>query len=285
MALALVAGYFVVQLVVGLITNSLALLSDAGHMATDSLGLAMALASITVANRTGANRTQHGAHRTFGLYRLEILAALANSMLLLGVAAYVVVEAISRFGDAPDLNAAPVLITGAVGLAVNVVAFLLLRSGADESLNVRGAYLEVVADMLGSVAVVVAAVVIAITGANWVDPALGVAIGVVIIPRALRLGRDALRILIQAAPAGIVIADVERDLRSITGVIDVHDLHIWTLTSDMDVATAHLMVAVGADHHDVLDAAREVLAAHHGLTHATLQVEPEDHTGCDEVGW
>jgi cobalt-zinc-cadmium efflux system protein len=283
MALALIAVYFVVQLVVGLITNSLALLSDAGHMATDALGLGMALASITVANRDGHGR--NSTHRTFGLYRLEILAALANSVLLLAVAVYVVIEAISRFGDAPELNATPVLITGVLGLAVNIVAFVLLRSGADESLNVRGAYLEVVADMLGSIAVVVAAIIIANTGANWVDPALGVAIGVVIVPRALRLGRDALRILIQAAPAGIVMADVERDLRSIAGVIDVHDLHIWTLTSDMDVATAHIMVAVGANHHDVLDAARDLLSSRHGLTHATLQVEPEDHSGCDEIDW
>ncbi|MGD9796183.1 MAG: cation diffusion facilitator family transporter [Acidimicrobiia bacterium] len=283
MALALIAGYFVVQLVVGLITDSLALLSDAGHMATDALGLGMALASITVANRDGSSRKS--TYRTFGLYRLEILAALANSVLLLAVAVYVVIEAISRFGDAPELNATPVLITGVLGLAVNIAAFLLLRSGAGESLNVRGAYLEVVADMLGSVAVVAAAIIIALTGADWVDPALGVAIGVVIVPRAVRLGRDASRILIQAAPAGIVMADVERDLRSIAGVIDVHDLHIWTLTSDMDVATAHIMVAVGADHHDVLDAARDLLSSRHGLTHATLQVEPEDHSGCDEVDW
>jgi cobalt-zinc-cadmium efflux system protein len=266
--------------VAALATRSLALLSDAGHMATDALGLGMALAAITVASRA---RTDP--QRTFGLYRLEILAALANAALLIFMAVYVVIEAARRLDHPPEIEAAPVLVVGLVGLAVNIVAFALLRSGAKESLNLRGAYLEVVADLLGSAAVVVGAVVIAITGWQLVDPLLGAAIGVMILPRAVRLGREASRVLLQAAPAGVDVAALQTDLAAIEGVVDVHDLHVWTLTSEMEVASAHLMVTKHTDTHAVLDRARAMLIDRHHLHHATLQVEPDDHTGCDEVSW
>ena len=157
----------------------------------------MALAAITA-----ANRTVHARHRTFGLYRLEILAALANAVLLFLVAGYVLVEAASRLGDPPPVDSLPVFVVGVIGLCVNCIAFVLLRQGATESLNVRGAYYEVVADTLGSIGVIVAAVLMAATGWGWVDPVVGAAIGVFILPRAWRLGRDALRVLVQAAPAG-----------------------------------------------------------------------------------
>jgi cobalt-zinc-cadmium efflux system protein len=279
-ALALIVAFLAAQIVAAIVTGSLALLSDAGHMATDALGLGMALAAITV-----ASRQRNDPQRTFGLYRLEILAALANAALLIGVAVYVVIEATLRLDDPPEIEPVPVLVVGIVGLAVNVVAFLLLRRGAKESLNVRGAYLEVVADMLGSIAVIVGAIVIAATDWQLVDPLLGAAIGVMILPRAVRLGRDALRVLLQAAPAGLDVAAVQSDLAAIDGVIDVHDLHVWTLTSEMEVASAHLMVTKEADTHVVLDTARAMLIDRHHLHHATLQVEPEDHTGCAEVNW
>jgi cobalt-zinc-cadmium efflux system protein len=278
--LALVVTFLLAQVVAALVTGSLALLSDAGHMATDALGLGMALAAITVASRARSDP-----QRTFGLYRLEILAALANAALLIGVAIYVVIEASSRLDDPPDIAATPVLVVGLVGLAVNVIAFLLLRSGAKESLNLRGAYLEVVADLLGSAAVVVGAIVIATTGWQLVDPILGAAIGLMIRPRALRLGGEALRVLLQAAPARVDVAALQTDLAAIEGVVDVHDLHVWTLTSEMEVASAHLMVTKQADTHAVLDRARAMLIDRHHLHHATLQVEPDDHTGCDEVSW
>jgi len=279
-ALALTIGFLVVQVVVGIATGSLALLSDAGHMATDALGLTMALLAIHVANRGGRDR-----QRTFGLYRLEILAALANAALLFGVAGYVLVEAARRLSDPPDIASGVVLVVGIVGLAVNLTSFALLRSGARESLNVEGAYLEVVADTLGSIGVIVAAVVMAVSGWRWVDPVIGAAIGVFILPRAWRLGGEALRILVQAAPAGTDLGAIDADLRAIPGVVDVHDLHVWTLTSEMEVATAHVMVAAGTDSHAVLDQARLLLTERHRLPHATLQVEPDDHRGCDEISW
>ena len=276
----LVVAFLVVQVVTGITTGSLALLSDAGHMATDALGLGMALAAIQA-----ASKARNHPQRTFGLYRLEILAALINAVLLFGVAGYVFVEAISRLSDASDVASTPVLIVGIIGLVVNVIAFLLLRAGSKESLNLQGAYIEVLSDMLGSVGVIVAAIVWGITGWAWVDPVIGAAIGVFILPRAWKLGREALRVLVQAAPARLDLTAMQAELAGIGGVVDVHDLHVWTLTSDMEVATAHLMVAVGTDSHAVLDRARELLAERHGISHATLQVEPDDHHGCEDVSW
>ena len=276
----LIVAFLVVQVIVGLATNSLALLSDAGHMATDALGMGMALAAISA-----ASRHSDADHRTFGLYRLEILAALANAVLLFVVAGYVLFEAALRFSDGPHIATTPVLIIGILGLAVNVVSFMLLREGAKESLNVRGAYLEVVSDMLGSVGVIVAAIVMRITNWGWVDPLVGAGIGLFILPRAWRLGRDALRVLVQAAPAGIEIGDVRDALLAQPGVAGVHDLHVWTLTSEMDVLTAHLVVAGGHTTQSVLDEARTLLQDRFGLAHATLQVESTVDHACDDVDW
>lgn len=276
----LVTGFLVVQVVVGLAANSLALLSDAGHMATDALGLGMALAAITAANR--ATQAQH---RTFGLYRLEILAALANAVLLFGVAGYVLVEAVRRLDDPPEVSSVPVLVVGVIGLAVNLIAFMLLRQGATESLNVRGAYFEVVADALGSVGVIVAAGLMWVTGWGWVDPVIGAGIGLFILPRAWRLGRDAVRILVQAAPEGVDLPAVTAALTGIDGVADVHDLHVWTLTSEMDVLTAHLGIVAGVDAQSVLQQARTVLAEQFHLQHATLQVETAGDHSCEEMTW
>ena len=279
-ALVVLGGATVVEVVAAFATRSLALLSDAGHMLTDVGGLGMALAAIHVADRAGADR-----RRTFGLYRLEILAALANAALLFAVAIYVVVEAVRRWGDPPEVLAGPMLVVAVFGLAANLVAFGLLREGSRESLNVQGAYLEVLSDLVGSVGVIVAAAVIVATGWTWVDPAVGVAIGLFILPRTWRLAGQALRILVQAAPPGLDLAELEAELRAVDGVVDVHDLHVWTLTSEMDVASVHLMVREGSDTHGVLDRARVVLRDGHGIDHATLQVEPDSHKGCDEIMW
>jgi cobalt-zinc-cadmium efflux system protein len=279
-AFFVLAVFMVVEVVGAIATGSLALLSDAGHMLTDVIGIGMALAAIHLAAR-GSQRS----YRTFGLYRLEILAALANAVLLLGVAVYVLVEALRRFADPPDVLSGWMLAVAVAGLVANLVAFALLREGAAESLNVEGAYLEVLADTVGSVGVIIAALVIAVTDWTWVDPVIAIAIGLWIVPRTLQLARRALRILVQAAPPGTDIDALRADLAAVDGVVDVHDLHVWTLTSDMDVASAHLMVSTTTDHHRVLDSARDVLRDRYGIGHATLQVEPEDHRGCDEVGW
>lgn len=279
-AFALLATFMLVEFVAGIVSNSLALLSDAGHMLTDVIGLGMALAAIQLASRGTERR-----HRTFGLYRLEILAALANAVLLFGVAGYVLVEAVRRIGDQPDVQGGTVLVVASLGLTANLVAFALLREGAKESLNVEGAYLEVLADTVGSLGVIVGAVVLQLTGWTWIDAVVGVAIGLWILPRTWRLGGQAVRILVQAAPPGVDLDALQAELARVGGVVDVHDLHVWTLTSDMEVASAHLMVARGADTHGVLDEARQLLADRYGITHATLQVEPDDHEGCAEVAW
>ena len=280
LAFALTAVVLVAEVVGGLLTNSLALLSDAGHMFTDVLGLGMALAAIQAARRTARHP-----QRTYGVYRLEILAALANAVLLFGVALYVLYESVQRLQAPPDVVGAPMLVVAVLGLTVNVVSFYLLREGAKESLNVEGAYLEVLADALGSLGVIAAAVVVLWTGWGYADPLIAAGIGLFVLPRAARLGAQAVRILVQAAPPNVSTAEVNEDLASVEGVVDVHDLHVWTLTSSMDVASAHLMVRSGTDPHAVLDSARTLLHERYGIDHATFQVEPDDHRGCEELSW
>jgi cobalt-zinc-cadmium efflux system protein len=262
-------------------TGSLALLSDAGHMFTDVLGIAMALAAITATRRADADP-----QRTFGLYRLEVLAALGNAVLLSGVAVYVLVEAARRFGDPPQVSTGPMLAVAVLGLLANVAAFALLRDGAKESLNLRGAYLEVLGDLLGSVGVIAAAALIAVTDWWWADPLVAVAIGVFILPRTWRLGRAAVRILVQAAPEHLQVTAVHDRLAAVPGVVEVHDLHVWTLTSGMEVASAHLTMAADAEAGVVLLAARSALREDFHIEHATLQVEPGTSAGpCGPSGW
>jgi len=276
----LVVVFMAVEVAAGIFTDSLALLSDAGHMATDAAGLGMALAAIVAADRRGAD----GA-RTFGLYRLEILAALANAVLLFAVAGYVLFEAVQRFQNPREVLSTPMLVVAVVGLAVNVLGVRLLRERSGESLNVEGAYLEVVADLVGSAGVVVAALVVRFTGWPYADPLFGAAIGLFILPRAWHLGSRALRILVQAAPPGLDLAELRARLAGIDGVRDVHDLHVWTLTSDMDVASVHLMTTTDIDSHAVLDRAASLLRDEYRIDHATLQVEPETHRKCSEISW
>ena len=279
-ALGLIVAYALVEVVAAINTGSLSLLSDAGHMGTDALGLGMALAAILTAQ--GASRRER---QTYGLYRLEIMAAAANAVLLLLVAGYAIFEGLRRLSDAPSLDAGPMLIVGIGGLVVNVVAARILREGSRESLNVEGAYAEVVADFLGSAGVIVAAVIYLATDWPYADPLVAIAIGIWIIIRAVALGRKALAVLVQAAPTRVDLAAVRHGLAAIDGVTDVHDLHVWTLTSDMDVATAHLVVADDADTHQVLHRAGDNLRERWGITHATVQVEPESHRECVEETW
>lgn len=279
-AFLITVSFVAVEAGVGIASGSLALLSDAGHMLSDAGGLGMSLAAITLATAGTA-----AAHRTYGWYRLEILAALANTVLLFAVAGYVVYEALARLGEDHEVAAAPMIVVATLGLAINLIAFRLLAAGAQESLNLRGAYLEVVADAIGSVGVLIGAAIIAFTSWYWVDSLIAVGIGIFILPRAYKLGRDALRILVESAPAHIDVDHLARDLEDLDQVVEAHDLHVWTITSGMDAVSVHLQVDPQADTHAVLDQARELLRDRHRISHATVQVEPTDHTGCNLVQW
>lgn len=279
-AFLITVSFVAVEAGVGIASGSLALLSDAGHMLSDAGGLGMSLAAITLATAGTA-----AAHRTYGWYRLEILAALANTVLLFAVAGYVVYEALARLGEDHEVAATPMIVVAVLGLVINLIAFRLLAAGAQESLNLRGAYLEVVADAIGSVGVLIGAGIIALTSWYWVDSLIAVGIGIFILPRAYKLGRDALRILVESAPAHIDVDDLARDLEDLDQVVGAHDLHVWTITSGMDAVSVHLQVDPRADTHAVLDQAREVLRDRHKISHATVQVEPTDHTGCNLVQW
>ncbi|MEW1757591.1 cation diffusion facilitator family transporter [Streptomyces cyaneofuscatus] len=280
MSFALVGSYFFVELAYGLISGSLALLSDAGHMAADVVALGAALVATRIATRPDTT-----GRRTYGSYRAEVFASLLSVLLMMGVAVYVVFEAVRRIGATAEVSSGPMLVVGAIGLAVNVVALLLLRAGAAESLNVKGAYLEVVADTAGSVGVIAAGWLVAATGQAVWDTVIALAIGLFVAVRAVALGREVFAVLGQHAPSGMDPVAVSGDLADLDGVDQVHDLHLWTLTSGMNVATAHLVTADRADGHSVLDEARDLLRERYGVAHATLQVEPASHTGCDRVGW
>jgi cobalt-zinc-cadmium efflux system protein len=279
-ALLLLGGFLLVEAAAALVTGSLALLSDAGHMFADVLGMGLALAAMTAARRATSDP-----QRTYGLYRVEVLAALANAVLLSGVAVYVLVEAVRRFSHPADVPAGPMLAVALGGLLVNLIAMALLRAGARENLNLRGAYLEVFGDLLGSLGVIGAAALIAIAGWWWADPVVAVSIGLFILPRTWRLGRAAVRILVQAAPAHVDVPAVQARLAALPGVSDVHDLHVWTLTSGMEVASAHLTVDSGAELGAVLAAARGALHDDFQIEHATLQVEPAAGGPCGPAEW
>lgn len=279
-AWALTLGFFGVELGVGIWSGSLALISDAGHMAADVIALSASLFAFRYAVRADTT-----GKRTFGNYRAEILASGFTVLVMLGIGAYTVIAAGSRIGGEPHVESTPMLVVGAVGLTVNAVAVGLLRAGARESLNVRGAYLEVLADAAGSVGVVAAALLIVWTGDAVWDTVVAVVIATFVVVRAVALGRQVLAVLGQHAPAGMNAYDVAQELRALDGVRDVHDLHLWTLTSGMPVATAHLVTEDTADPHGVLDAASDLLRDRYDLEHATLQVESADHTRCEECDW
>jgi len=273
--LAITVTVLVVQVVGGLFSGSLALLADAGHMATDAAGITAALLAASLAARPATNA------RTYGLQRAEILAALANALLLGGVAVWVLVEAARRWSEPADIESGLMLLVAAVGAAANLVSLLILRRGADESLNVRGAYLEVLGDLLGSVAVTVAGVIIVTTGYTRADAVASVLIAVMILPRAWGLLRDVLDVLLEATPRGVDLDFVRDHITGVRGVVDVHDLHAWTITSGVPVLSAHVVVdeACIADGRagEVLDQLGECLQGHFDVAHCTFQLEPVGH--------
>ncbi|MFE5833301.1 cation diffusion facilitator family transporter [Streptomyces sp. NPDC056488] len=274
-ALGITLSVMVVEIVGGVVADSLALIADAAHMATDAVGLAMALLAIHFANRPPSG------NRTFGYARAEILAALANCLLLLGVGGYVLFEAIQRFLEPAETKGGLAIAFAVVGLVANVISLTLLMRGQKESLNVRGAYLEVLADALGSVTVIVAAGIILITGWQYADPIASLVIGLMIVPRTVKLLRETLDVLLEAAPKGVDMAEVRAHILALPGVEDVHDLHAWTITSGMPVLSAHVVVDQGAldsvGHEKMLHALQGCLGSHFDVEHCTFQLEPVGH--------
>ncbi|MCG7583725.1 MULTISPECIES: cation diffusion facilitator family transporter [Mycolicibacterium] len=268
LAAGILSIFFVVELTTALAINSIALLADAGHMLTDLVAMFMGLTAVLMARRGSTSPS-----RTYGWHRAEVFTAVANAVLLLGVAAFILYEAVERLGDAPEVPGVPLIVVALVGLAANAAVVLLLRSHSKSSLAVKGAYMEVLADTLGSIGVLIAGIVTVTTGWPYADVVVAVLVALWVLPRAISLARSALRILSESSPSHIDVDELRTALGSVEGVTEVHDLHVWTLVPGKDMVTAHLTSRREAAL--VLDDARAVLTAR-GLDHSTVQVEPPD---------
>jgi len=270
-ALTISAGVLAAELVAGVASGSLALLADAGHMFADVVGMALSLAAVAIASRP---RTRG---RTFGLYRLEMLAASLNAVVLLGIAVVVLVAAVRRFAEPPAVESSLVVVVAAGALAANAVSLRFLGHGRQRSLNIRAAYLEVLGDMLGAAAVLAAGVVIAATGWRQADAVASIGIAVLIVPRTLALLRDSVDVLLEATPKGVDLTEVERHILEAPGVREVHDLHAWTITSGMNVVSAHVVLGPEAVPGDVLDHLGRCLSDDFDIDHSTFQLETPEH--------
>ncbi len=268
---AVLGAFFVLELATALMINSIALLADAGHMLTDLVAMFMGLTAVLMARRGSTS-----AARTYGWHRAEVFTAVANAALLLGVAGFILYEAFERLGNAPEVPGVPLIVVALAGLAANAVVMLLLRSDSERSLAVKGAYMEVVADTVGSIGVLIAGIVTVTTTWPYADVVVAVLVALWVLPRAFALARAALRILSESSPAHIDVDELRSALQAVPGVTEVHDLHVWTLVPGRDMATAHL--TSDADTARVLVDAQAVLAAR-GLGHATVQVEPPGGVG------
>ena len=268
---ALTGSYLIAEVIGGIVTGSLALLADAGHMLTDVGGLGLALLAIRFAERPASPT------RTYGYYRAEILAALANAVALVLISFYVLYEAYQRFSSPPEVATRGMLIVAGIGLMVNLTGALILRSGASASLNLRGAYFEVISDLLTSVGVVVAGIVMLTTGSYLADPLFSAGIGLFILPRTWVLLREAVGVLLEGVPSDVNLATVREKLRGATGVSDVHDLHVWSLTSTVNAMSVHVVADASARYEDVLTAVHrqvESTLAEANIKQLTVQVEP-----------
>ncbi len=269
--LAIVFGltftYLIVEIIGGLWTGSLALLADAGHMLTDVAGLALALFAIWFAERPATPE------RTYGYYRVEILAALTNAVVLIGISLYILYEAYQRFRNPPEVESGAMLGVAAVGLAVNLIGMYILRAGSQESLNMKGAYFEVLSDMLTSIGVIIAGVIMLTTGWYYADPLISAGIGLFILPRTWSLLKDAVGVLLEGTPSDVNITSLRESVAGVSGVADVHDLHVWSLTSSMNAMSVHAVLAEGAAHDDVLARVREHVTSNFKIGHVTVQVE------------
>jgi cobalt-zinc-cadmium efflux system protein len=278
-AAAILTGFVVLELTTALLINSIALLADAGHMLTDLVALFMGLTAVILAQRGSTSPA-----RTYGWHRAEVFTAGGNALLLLGVTAFILYEAFERLGHAPEIPGVPMIVVALAGMLANAIVVLLLRSTSQRSLAVKGAYMEVVADTVGSMGVLIAGVVTVTTHWPYADIVVAVLVALWVLPRAISLARAAGWILSEASPKHIDVDELREALCAVDGVTDVHDLHVWTLVPGKDMATAHLTSRGDSDR--VLEQARAVLAAR-GLEHATVQVErPESAGDCQgEADW
>ena len=276
-SLALILGYMVAEVIGGLMSNSLALIADAGHMLTDAAAIGLALVAIWIANRPAS------IDQTFGFQRTEVLAALLNALSLWLIAAWIFFEAARRFGDAPVIDGVLMLIVGGVGLLVNVVTALVLHRSAGESLNVEGAFLHVIADLLGSVAVVVAAILVLSFGWDIADPIFGIVIGVLILASSFRLLWKVVHVLMEGTPAHLDLHQLCRRLEELDGVTGVHDIHAWSITTGYDALSAHVTAddSVMEAPNAVMQRLREIASREFGIGHVTIQLEGS-MDGCEE---
>lgn len=271
-ALALTGAFLVAEVVGGIVFKSLALLSDAAHMFTDVAALTIALVAIKVGQRAADER------RTFGYRRFEILAAAFNAVLLFGVAIYVLVEGVRRILEPEPVQSLGMLVVASLGLIANLISMRVLAGGKDKSLNVKGAYLEVWADMVGSIGVIGGAILIGITGWNWVDPAVAIGVGLWVLPRTWVLLRESTNVLLEGAPAGVAVATLRKVIAETPGVAEVHDLHLWVSGADQPHCSVHIVVAEAVDSDSVRQEIAARLEADFDVHHVTVQTE---RTPCD----
>lgn len=276
-AIALTGTFLIAEVVGGLVFNSLALLSDAAHMMTDVMALIIAFIAIQVGKKAADSK------RTFGYRRFEVLAAVFNAVVLFLVAFYILYEAYERFTQPPEVQTGGMLVVAVIGLIVNLVSMRVLQGGSDDSLNMKGAYLEVLADMLGSLGIIIAAILIYLTKIPQIDSILAVLIGLWVLPRTWKLLRESFHVLLEGVPGGVDLQKVQSKLGAVAGVKAVHDLHIWSVTTGQNSLTAHLLVDQDADETFVLARANEI-AATFGIAHATVQVE-RTHIGMETPVW
>ncbi len=272
--LGLTTVYLIAEVVGGLMTHSLALLADAGHMLTDVAGLGLALFAMSFASRPATPK------RTYGYHRVEILAALINSVVLVGISLFVLYEAWERLRNPPAVSSGAMIAVACVGLVVNLIGASILKGGSAASLNMQGAYFEVLSDLLASIAVIVAGVIMWTTGWYYADPILSAVIGLFILPRTFKLMGAAIGVLLEGTPSDVNLTTVRARLEQVPGVDAVHDLHVWTLTSGMNAMSVHVVLADGATHDDVLELVRNAVTGELHIAHATVQVERK---GCEAL--
>ena len=265
--LLLISSYIVVEVISGLLTGSLALIADAGHMLTDAGGLTLALFAINFSSKPATPQ------RTYGFYRIEILAALANSAVLILVSVYIIYDAYERINEPPQIKGTALIIVGTIGLVVNLVGMSILKSHANENLNIEGAYLEVLKDTLGSVGVIVVGVITSISEFYLVDPIISIGLAFYMLPRIWSLMKKSINILMEGVPINISYEEVKKAILQIKGVTGVFDIHIWTITSGMDAITAHVVVSDPSKSQIILKEISSMLEKRFKITHTTIQIE------------